>query len=80
MPKGWLELSEMSPNRNRVVLSTSTSADASSQQKPAGYHKRQAYDDEGRRFDPCQFPIATHGAPQLLTAPAQDVFEYLTKG
>ena len=76
MPKGWLELSEMSPNRNRVVLSTSTSADASSQQKPAGYHKRQAYDDEGRRFDPC---IATHSAPQLLTTPARDVFECLTK-
>jgi hypothetical protein len=61
------------------VLSTSTSADASSQQKSAGYHKRQSYDEE-RRFDLCQFPIATHGAPQLLTTPAQDVFEYLTKG
>ena len=73
----------MRPNRNRAfgfVLSTSRSADASSQQKSAGYHKRQAYDEE-RRFDLCQFPIATHhGAPQLLTTPEQDVFEYLTKG
>jgi hypothetical protein len=64
----------------RDILSTSRSPDASSQQKSAGYHKRQAYDDEERRFDPCQFPIATHGAPQLLTTPAQDVFEYLAKG